>query len=406
MPDDVTRDIEKALEVEHKDRPPDIEWVVARGRRIRLLRFVTMVLSVVAVTGLLSTALIAFPRDGSPDPVTGDESPPSQASPSPQKRREGEVVEQITEQEQAEIFAFRAVAATGLMNPFGERSYHFTSRDDTTRTAEGWRIGFAASDCEPRMTRQGLVFTCRGLSGEDPELGNSSTDTFVTVSLDDRKWRVVKVDGNMLDDERERLIGFTLPQRKEPSHWEFPAVGVWSEDEETFVEMIPVWVGPYPTVAPGSVCEVEEFNAEGEMVGDQSLFYEETPNREFERAGWVRGTGADRNAVQLTVDCRQYTGRGWEVASGPEIVGNQRRALSVEAELVWRGDEGFTSPAVCRATLVNEAGEVVGEESGRVEPLRHPSELKNYPYRADMSIWIGDEPADAEAIGEFTCRSP
>ncbi len=26
----------------------------------------------------------------------------------------------------------------------------------------------------------------------------------------------------MLDDERERVVGYTLPQREEPSHWEFP----------------------------------------------------------------------------------------------------------------------------------------------------------------------------------------
>jgi hypothetical protein len=64
-------------------------------------------------------------------------------------------VERMSGQEQAEVFAFRALAATGLMNPFGKRSYNFTYEDDTTRTDKGWRIGFAASDCQPRKTGAG-----------------------------------------------------------------------------------------------------------------------------------------------------------------------------------------------------------------------------------------------------------
>ena len=154
------------------------------------------------MTVLLFTSACG-PTGSSPQQDTGEVRPASESgAPAPNR----EIVEEMTEQERAEVFAFRALADTGLMNPFGKRSYNFTSADDTTQADDGWRIGFAASDCEPR----GGTFTCRGLSGEDPELGNALTDTFVTVALGDGRGRVVGVEGNMLDDEQERVIGYTL----------------------------------------------------------------------------------------------------------------------------------------------------------------------------------------------------
>jgi len=59
---------------------------------------------------------------------------------------------------------------------------------------------------------------------------------------------------------------------------------------------------------------------------------------------------------------------------------------------------------VCRATLVDEAGEVVWEGSRRIEPLWRPSELKRYPYRMEAFVPTGGR-VDAERIGEFTCKS-
>jgi hypothetical protein len=404
MPDELSTDLESALKSEQDDRPPDLAWGVARGRRIRALRWITVALGAVAVVAAVSTALVALPKDGrSSDQTPSDRSGPPLEPQYPREANSSEVAEEMTEQEEAEIFAFRALAHTGLMNPFGKRSYNFTSADDTTQRDDGWRIGFAASDCQPRDG----AFTCRGLSGEDPELGNALTDTFVIVRLVNHEWRVVEVEGNMLGRERERLIGHALPRYNEPSHWEFPAVGVWPTDDGVSVHMMPVWVGPFPTSAPGSVCEMVAYNAAGNVVGEPSSFYQEPPTRDFDRAGWVRGTGyeSDTQASRVNVNCRQYTGPGWEVASGPTILGRAGAISGVEAELVWRGDEGFTSAAVCRATLVNENGEVVGEGSARVDPLWRSDELKNYPYRADVFVMTGREPVDAEAVGDFTCAS-
>jgi hypothetical protein len=337
--------------------------------------------------------------------------PAPQPTPSPEgtatPRPEGaEVVEEMTAQEKAEVFAFRALASRGLMDPFGKRSYGFTYREDTTQTPDGaWRVGFAAMDCAPRGNTQ----TCRGLSGEDPELGNALTDTFVIVQLEGGSWEVVDVEGNMLDEERGRVIGFTLSERDEPSHWETPAVSTRSlegEGEGFSATALPLWVGPYPTKAPGSACMISAKDEHGNQVAQQ-VFYLEPPQREFERAGWAMGRGIEdaEGAEQADVSCRQYTGPGWEIASDPEIVGNSGDVSGVTAEIVWRGDEGFTTAAVCRATLVDEAGDEVWEGSGRVEPLWRPNELKDYPYRTEVFVPTRGESGHAQAIGEFRCES-
>jgi hypothetical protein len=237
----------------------------------------------------------------------------------PSSSRNGALVERMSEQEQAEVFAFRALAATGLMNPFGERSYNFTYEDDTTRTDAGWRIGFVASDCKPRMAGAGYSFTCTGLSGDHPETGNALADTFMIVGLGNQQWTVVGVEGNMLERERDRVIGYRSAQREEPSHWEFPAVGSWPTDQEVYSEAMALWVGPYPTSAPGSVCGLQAENAPSDVLRDSSRFYQEPPNRPFERAGWIRGIDGPRvgENAKIRVYCQQYTGRGSEVASGP-----------------------------------------------------------------------------------------
>jgi hypothetical protein len=391
MRDELTSKLKTALEREHSDQSPDLAWVLGRGRRLRVLRLASVALSVVAVVGVITTALVALPKDGrSPTLVT--------ESPSPQTARGGEVVEEMTEKEKAEVFAFRALAATGLLRPVAERTYLWTYTDDTTQTNDGWSVGFVASTC--------TLSTCQAL--EDEGAATADADTFVFVALRDDDWHVVDVQGNILGDERKRVVGFSLPERDEPSHWEFPVVSTRSLDEGFSVTMLPLWVGHYPTSAPGSVCRIQPLNENGDRAGPPTVFYEEPPRREFERAGTVHGRGVPgaTRAETVDVECRQYTGPGWEVASDPKVVGSPGDVSGVTAELVWRGDEGFTTAAVCRATLVDEDGEFVWDGSRRVEPLWRPNELKekNYPYRTEVFVPTGGS-VNAQRVGKFTCKS-
>jgi len=405
MRDELTRKLEAALDREQAPGSPDLGWVLARGHRLRVRRLISVGMSAVVITATITTVIAVLPSaDDARSLVAGDPSAPPHESISPQVPREGEVVEEIPEQQRAEVFAIRAVADTGLMDPFGKRSYSFTDSDDTNQTADGWRVGFAAGDCAPR----GNSFGCHGLSGEDPDTGNTLADTFAVVELNQGAWRVVDVEGNILDEERDRVVGYQLPDRVEPSHWEVPAVSPrQGADEGLSVTMRPLWVGPYPTNAPGSVCTLEPRDGEGKALGDGAVFYYEPPQRELERAGWVhtRGAGSEQRAENVQVECRQYTGLGWEVASGPDIVGGPGRVSGVIAELVWRGDEGFTAAALCRATLVDETGEVVWEGSSKVLPLWRPNELRDYPYRTDVHLTARGGPVDAQGLGDFSCRS-
>lgn len=405
MRDELTSKLEAALDKEHAPGSPDLAWVLTRGHRLRLRRLALLAVSAVMAVAVITTAIVVLPADDrARNFVARDPSVPPHESIFPQVPRGKEIVEEIPKQQRAEVFAFRALADTRLMDPFGERSFNWTHEDDTAQTPQGsWRIGFAASDCEPR----GNSFGCRGLSGEDPETGNAPADTFVVVELSVGAWHVVDMEGNVLEDERDRVVGYQLPDRMEPSHWESPAVNLWSVDDGFQVTMFPLWVGPYPTKAPGSVCTIELRDGDDEVVADRLVRYRERPQREFERAGTayslisVRADGAET----VQVECRQYTGPGWEVASGPEIVGGPGMVSGVIAELVWRGEEGFTAAALCRATLLDEAGEVVWEGSSKVLPLWRPSELRNYPYRTDVHITARGGPVDAQGLGDFSCRS-
>lgn len=246
MRDELTSRLKAALDREQAPGSPDLGWVLARGHRLRVRRLISVAMSAVVISATITTVIAVLPSaDDARSLVAGDPSAPPHESISPQAPSEGEVVEEIPEQQRAEVFAFRALADTGLMDPFGKRSYFFTDSDGTTQTSNGWRVGFAAGD----FAHRGNSFGCHGLSGEDPDTGNTLADTFAVVELNQGAWRVIDVEGNILDEERDRVVGYQLPDHFEPSHWEVPAVSLLSPDEGLSVTMLPLWVGPYPTNA-------------------------------------------------------------------------------------------------------------------------------------------------------------
>lgn len=390
-------------------RELDMAEVERRGRRGRLVAVASRSLLIVAVTVAVATSAGSQPFGGtSPDVrpgegtgVTDDAAPPTRLGP------DGEVFELVSEQTQAEIFAFRALAATELMDPYGRRTYNWTSGEDTAPVSEGWRVGFAASDCAPRGNSQ----TCTGLDPpldrDDPELDDPVADTFIIVSLDAGEWTVTDVEGNMLPEERNRIIGYSLPQKEEPSHWDFASVGLM--EEPWGLAMSPIWVGPFPTVAPGSVCEVQAIDSDGNPVGEATSFFQGPPAQEYERAGGVRGGGGGgtqpSDAVDATVNCEQYTGVGWEIASEPTLVGASGDVTGVVVDLVWRGERGVTTGARCTATLEDREGNTVFEGSGTAEALWRPGDFKRYPYKTNVFVSTRGESVDAERIGEFECVS-
>lgn len=398
MHDDLSAELETALRAETDDRSPDLAWVLRRGRRMRIARLTVSTLMIVSLLAAGALGVVALREQGSNRDSVAEISMGEGAAPDLQEPRPGEVVEDVSERYQAEIFAIRAVDAGGLMMLDG-RGYLIDNHSKTVESELGWRVPFSAVECNPS--------TCRGLSGNDPATGNSLTDTWVVVRMEDASWTVVDVEGNVSPQNRDAVVGYSLPSQHEPSHWEMHAVGIGGADEGFSVQMLPVWIGPFPTTASGSVCSIQPLNATGDPVGEPAVFFQEAPRREFDRAGSVHGrsAAAPRSATEASVECRQYIGRGWDIASGPELVTAGDEVVAIGAELMWRGDEGFTSAARCRATLVDDVGSVVFEGSGRVEPLWRPGELKNYPYRSTVVVPTRGQGLQDVSIGEFDCSS-
>lgn len=390
MSDD-ERDIRVLLETEAEraPRPQGLRRATFRramGRRIGVVALPVLLLASVAWVAIASPFGARTPEvvGSGPGPFQGDL-----------------FYEEVPEQTRAEIFAFRALAHTGLMDPYGARSYNWTYRDDTTETEGSWRVGFAAIDCAPANNTQ----TCTGMSGEDPNDGNALTDTYLLVTLNDGQWEVLAVEGNMPPDEQERVVGYSLPDEREPSHWDFASVGLWRFAGRPSVAMTPIWVGPYPTEARGNVCEVIAVDDEGGPVGKTFVFYEGPPDRPFERGGWVRGGGAQLpdEAIDAEVTCEQYTGPGWEIDGEPDLVQGPGGVRGVSVQVKWIGDERFTAAYECHATLVDDEGEVVWEKTDRRSPITSPN-LKKYPYRTALFL-SAREPVDAQEVGEVTCRT-
>ena len=399
MHDDITSNLKHAASGDLSDDTPDLGWVLERGHVLRLRRLIgTAVIGLGAVALIVVVAVTSLPGASTIGPVI-DKKPLPGRGPDQQPRHA--LIEPTTEQDRAEIFAFRAMAATGLMDPHGSRSYGFTYAEDTSQTGDGWQIGFAAMDCAPKKNSQ----TCKGSSGED-ERGNAITDTYIGVRFEKKRWTVVSAEGNIPDEDRAKVVGYSLRQRREASHWEFPAVGVWDIGDESMISMVALWVGPYPTKAPGSVCELRTFDSEGNELSRQTLMYQEAPNREFEQAGWVLGTDSgDEDAVSGSVTCEQYTGPGWAVTSEPHLVRDDGKVYGASARLEWRGPQGFTASASCYANFVDDRGEVVYRGSAKLEPLWRPSELRNYPYRKTILVSTRGRSLDASRVEDFGCKT-
>ncbi|HEY7874906.1 MAG TPA: hypothetical protein VIG64_07260, partial [Actinomycetota bacterium] len=241
MLDDTRAALAQAVRDEGESSWPDLDFVTRRGRRIKTVRslaiaFVT--LGVVAA-GVGSAALLTGP----------DRSPVMPRPVGPGEDRMEPVIENMTEQEQAEVFALRAMAATGVMTPLGEHTYTWFS-DATSASGGTWRIGFTAADCSPRGGPEGQSQTCRSLTGtEGSDDEPRRADTFVAVERDTDVWRVTGMEGVITAQHRERVVGFELRQEPEPSHWELPAISIWDTLGGPSLQMWPLWVGPYPTTA-------------------------------------------------------------------------------------------------------------------------------------------------------------
>ena len=310
---------------------------------------------------------------------------------------QGEVRPEVTAQERAEVFVIRALVDADLFNPRGD--YYSFSEDVVPVGDDMWRIGFGASRCGWFTNKNGdRVKTCRGLSGHD-KLGNSKTDSWMTVTLAEDRWRVTRLEGNFTD-EAAQMLEFTLPDRNEIPHWEYPAVAFNSRPGRTSFEAADLWVGPIPYSGPGSYCRTIGSDASGKVVYESKPMYFEAPDEHWERAGGLMGSGFDRSAADVTVECTPFAGRGWQPVNVEfEVIGDE--AVQVIAPLRFYGSHVPSAAAECDAYVYDGADQLMGTG---FQQIRGTYSGRGDERHYDLSFRIEtDRPEDA-VRAEVECR--
>lgn len=349
--DDLGRRLEDGVRRRQLLKEPDLAAVVTRGRRVRLYRGAGLTAWAVILLVVSGLVLASVTRDGSGGiPVVAATEVADGSAP---------VVEDIPQKDQAEIFAFRAVAGAGLMDPLGDRTFLFSRSDYTRPKSDGWEVGFVLHDCSQQTAgddEQGCTWT----SGEDNN-GMPFPDTFVDVALEDGTWLVRDVrGGTMSADEFAALEQHQLEQQPEPSHWEYPAVAIRREGEQPQVVALPLWVGPIPSEAPSSECVTTALGDDDEVIFE-STFTEGAPGAGYLRAAAVRGQefdDPDGRAVRAEVVCTQSGDAS--VSLTPEPSESEPYEPDPEREVIVI-PEG-PRYAIARGTLDNSWGQDSGKE--------------------------------------------
>jgi hypothetical protein len=372
---------------------PDLSGVTVRAQRRRWRR--RLAVGAVCV-GLLagSWAIVSLlPTDDSrpgPDLAPADKLPPPEpirVEPDPG-----------TEQDQAAVFAVRAIANTGLLDPLGDY-YHYR---EIEKKGKSWVVGFGASTCLPT--------TCKPKSGEEDELGFAPVDAWLHVTKDGETWSVVDASGNFSPGDTRILISFTYNQRQEVPHVEYPTVRVdepiGSDDDGGLdIRAAGLWVGPIPSDVPGSVCTLRGFDAGGKTVYEGVPMWEDAAREESMRSGWLFGTGipGDAGAETAAIDCVPFEGRGWYTETEPQVEAHGSR-VDVKASLVWC-DVGMTNAdSSCTATVYDADGRALGEDRQPISGFWPPSRAEDPPFHETVFFHMNVPNAQAAATATVECR--
>jgi hypothetical protein len=164
-----------------------------------------------------------------------------------------------------------------------------------------------------------------------------------------------------VDPGLTQTVSTTPPGTIGVACWPFSQHGPGSEPPTQRLEVLDpdgIYVSPYLER------DVHAVDADGRILSTPRRFYEVPPDRPFERAGWVFGTSVEQptDAMRFVVECRQYTGPSWDVASDPVIVGAPGEVVAVSAELVWRGRKASRPVRAARRRLWTKPGRWCGED--------------------------------------------
>ncbi len=387
--DDLSTELKKALAAEQSgvDVPrSDFAAVASRGWRVRVFRLSVPVLAgLILLVGLWGIVGAVSDRGNE---VVGDRKPSPHQTQEPLPSYPPAPKNSGTEQDQAEVFAIRALAANDLYDPLGTL-YGF--RDDVQRTEGGWRIGFSASKCTPR--------TCTAMSGTD-ESGHGLVDSWLRVALKDSHWTVTGVEGNFDEAATSSLSGYSRPQTAEPPHWEYPQVSISGPTDgpkgSIDFSAAQIWVGPMPSDAIGTACWPEGLNDKDEVVYRDHGSYQPPPRHDTNRGDAIFVTGMPgEGVVEVRMTCFPYTGPAWKVVSGP-VLTTVSQSVFATLRVTWTGEPMSGQMGGCRVRLINENGDVIGTGREALQIWPASQSTTRIPVRFRVPMANPEEVVDSE----------
>lgn len=295
--------------------------------------------------------------------------------------------------QQAEVFALRALAHTGLLDANGEL---YDIRGPAEASGEGWTIPFQRLFCSVIDGAD----SCRPAEGGE---SRERADAFVSVVLIDGEWQVTATEGNFDADDALRLRDVSLPQTDEAPQWDLPAPTVDSRREFGIVEVVSIWTGPLDYDGPGTICRLTTWDDDGTPKEDLPT-YQPPPASNLDRTSGFMIEGWHAGAVDAEYDCHPFEGAGWQPDEDVKFE-KLDGAVHSGVKMRWQGQQVINGESKCVAQAMDADGRAHGRDVRGVMGIDDRTALqegKPLLTEANFMIEVND-PSVVDTV-MITCR--
>ncbi len=281
----------------------------------------------------------------------------------------------MTLKQRAAVVALEALKEAGMLDPTDA----YPDYKGVVEDGDGWKASFDTYDCIQRSdTRE-----CRYISTF--EISLSIRGTVVTgpygdvLESGDGLIEVVAVTGDITEDQRSRIVGYTSPVKGgKPEYVYLPVVSDTPGSGGSYmVTAVLYWSGPIPADLRSS-CHVEAVDRNGKVVFEGRDLDFTTPSTEAARDGASRHAlafdslrtyiPAEAQGAELRFPCGKWTPvQHYEMPDGPreamaEGTFPEDERWGVYAGLTWRIEAAKNDQFECAYLTTPESPE--GEDHG------------------------------------------